>query len=440
MELLFISPRWEKFPHWPFHMPLLGPLTVAGLTPGAHAITYLDENVEPIDFTLQPDAVIISAMTVQAQRGYEIAAEFTRCGIPVIMGGLHSTLLPDEVQSKVTSVVAGEAELVWPTIVRDLEVGTLQPLYTAQGTVNFDCGIYGLPRRDLLKSVGYTKTPSGQRVFDTIQAGRGCVRNCPDCTVPLISGRRFRPRRLDDVLREIESITSRFMFFVDDSIPECRDYFMTLFRAMKGMGKNWMSVGALHVVNDQEFLQAIVDSGCKVFYIGFDRLNPAWRVQEGKKAAHDLYRLDLKKHDVQFTNDFLTDPKPYYEAITRLKEMGISLIGTFAFGYDKDDPTIFEACIEFALQSAIDLADFAILVPYPRSPLALTLERQKRILTHDWKLYNGMHVVFQPARMSPEQLAEGTEWAWQQWTKRRPIYRNMIRVFGEPNPTRSSQL
>ncbi|MFC1853899.1 B12-binding domain-containing radical SAM protein [candidate division CSSED10-310 bacterium] len=432
MDLLFISPRWEKFKHWPFHMSLLGPLTVAGLTPAPHAVTYIDENVQPIDFDLRPDAVIISAMSVQAQRGYEIAQKFKAAGIAVIMGGLHATLLPDEVASFVSCVAVGEAELIWPQILADLDRGELRPLYKTDQKADISCGNSCFPRRDLLRLTGYTKTMSGQRVIDTIQSGRGCARECPDCNIPLVSGRRFRPRKIEDVLAEIETIEAKFLFFVDDSITDCREYFLQLFTAMKGMGKSWMSVGALHLVHDPQLLQAMVDSGCRVLYIGFDRLDPSWRPRHGAQARHDLYRLDIKKYDINFKQDFLKQPDPYHEAIKRLKEAGISLIGTFAFGFDIDDEHVFEKSLDFALASQLNLADFSIVVPYPRSPLALKLENENRIITSDWSKYNGMHVVFRPLQMDPEKLMSGTEWVWQQWNKNRPIFRNMIRVFGEP--------
>lgn len=430
VNLLFISPKWEKFKHWPYHMSLLGPLTIAGLTPEIHTIHYIDENVQKINFDENPDAVIISAMTVQAQRGYEIASLFMEKNIPVVMGGLHVTLLPDEAKNKVTTVAVGEGELIWGQILNDLENNSLQPFYETTEKFDLSCDTFAFPNRSLLRSVGYTKTMKGQRVIDTIQAGRGCVKNCLNCNVPLVSGRRYRARPIDNVLAEIETIDAKFMFFVDDTIPEVRDYFLELFTAMKGMNKKWMSVGALHVVNDPQFLNAMVESGCKVQYIGFDRLDPSWRVRK-KKKEHYLYHLDIKKYDIEFEQDFLLHPAPYYQAIEILKNSGISLIGTFAFGFDHDDNSVFERNIEFALNSKLDLADFTIVVPYPRSPLAIKLERENRINTHDWKLYNGMHVVFKPKQMTEEQLLKGTEWSWKLWNENRPIFRNMIKTFGD---------
>lgn len=431
MEILFISPKWEKFKHWPFHMSLLGPLTVAGITPVGHSVAYIDENVENIDFSVRPDVVAISAMTVQARRGYEISHRFLEQGIPVIFGGLHATLLPDDVREHASAVVAGEAELLWPQVLTDFQAGDLKPLYQTAELHDMSCDTFALPRRDLLRTIGYTKTMRGQRVIDTIQAGRGCGRQCPDCNVPLISGRRFRPKAIDTILREINSIQAHFMFFVDDSIPECRDYFIPLFQAMKGMNKRWMSVGALHMAYDHELLSAVRDSGCRVLYIGFDRLNPRWRTHHGATAEHHFYRTDIKKYDIDYNQDFLTNPKPYIEAIQRLKDEGISLIGTFAFGFDHDTHDVFEKSLEFALSSNIDLADFSIVVPYPRSPLAMRFEQQGRILTHDWQRYNGMHVVYKPLSMTPDQLLDGVEMMWREWNRNRPIFRNMIRVFGE---------
>jgi len=429
LKLLIISPRWEKFRHWPFHMSLLGPLTVAGLTPEHWEVEYIDENARPGYAAASADLVAISAMTAQAAQGYEIADHFRARGVPVVIGGTHATLVPEDAAAHADAVVVGEAEGIWPRVLADFEQGRLQPRYERQGHVDFGAVGDAFPRRDLLPAVGYTRTAARTRAVDTIQAGRGCARQCEHCNVPAVLGVRYRPRALERVIEEIASTEALFLFFVDDCLPTEQEYFSQLFTRLAGSGRHFLSVGALHMVENPAYLRRLVRGGLEVLYIGFDRLDPSWRPLWARRAGAEPYHVDIKLHDIDFCRDFLQRPRLYLEAVRRLRDEGIKILATFAFGFDQDDPSIFERSLEFALAAEVELADFAVLTPYPGSPLALRLEREGRILHRDWSRYNGCHAVFRPAQMTPEQLEEGVLWAWKTFNAEKPIYRRMIETF-----------
>ncbi len=429
MEILIISPKWEKYRHWPYYMPLLGPLTVAGITPPSHNVTYVDENTTEIDFDAAPDLAVISAMTAQARRGYEIADEFRKKGIKVVMGGLHASLMPDEALQHADVVAAGEAEELWSLILDDFSASQQRPLYLQEEFADLSCGRWASARRDLINPQGYTKTPEGRRVLEPVQAGRGCTRNCEHCNVSLINGTRFRTRPLNDIVREIRRIESEYLFFVDDALPDQRKFFTELFQLMKPLNRRWISVGGLNLAEHPEYLKLIRESGCRALYIGFDRLSTHWRREDAAYAAHELYRLDLKKHDVAVRRDFIVNRKKCLDAVNRIRDEGIAVIGTFAFGFDQDDESVFEETLEFLTKADVELADFAVLTPYPKSPLAVRLQKENRILHYNWKLYNGCHAVFRPKNMSPERLEEKTEWVWNCFNEKKSIFRRMIETF-----------
>jgi len=311
----------------------------------------------------------------------------------------------------------------------DYTIGALQPRYQRATRPDLSCSAGAFARRDLLPKTGYTKIPGGNRAVDTIQAGRGCGKNCEHCNVPAVLGVRFRPRPLNDVLAEIATTTSHFLFLTDDCLPTEPVHFANLFSALRGQNRRFLSVGALHLVNDLPYLKLLVDGGLRVLYLGFDRLDPTWRPVKARAAVDEPYHVDIKMHDVDFCRDFLNRPGIYLDAIKCIRDHGISIIATFAFGFDDDSPDIFERCIEFAVKSEVELADFAALTPYPKSPLAVRLARESRILTTNWRLYNGCHAVFRPKLMSPQQLEEGTLWAWDTFNREKPYFRRMIETF-----------
>jgi len=300
LKIVFISPKWEKFPHWEYRFPQLGPLTVAGLTPQEHEIVYIDEFVQPVDLEIDADLVAISAMTAQAGRAYEIADEFRRKGKLVAIGGIHATLLPEEAREHANLVVVGEAEAVWRQVCKDLEEERLQREYRASAMPVEFCVAGQFPRRDLLQVEGYTRSFDGDRALDTLQTTRGCIYDCQHCNVPSVYGRRLRSRPIEDVMSEMEIVEAKNVFIVDNVIHENRNYFMSLMKRLEEIDKKWIGVGTLKMAEDPEFIEAMSRSGCAFLYVGFDHLyENAYQSFKGQDLPGH-YKEDMKIHDIDY--------------------------------------------------------------------------------------------------------------------------------------------
>ncbi len=438
MKVLFISPKWQKFPQWAYHLPQLGPLTVAGLTPREHEIEFMDEFVRDIDFDADADLVAVTAMTSQAQRAYEIADGFRKRGKTVVMGGIHPTLLPDEAAQHADSVVAGEAEAVWAQVLDDFRNGNLRQTYRAADMGSDFCMPDHLPRRDLLQVEGYSRSFDGDRAIDTIQSTRGCIYDCEHCNVPAVYGRRLRSRPIEDFMGELRQVEAKNVFIVDNLIYENRAYFMKLMKAMEQVDTKWIGVGSLKMAEDPEFVEAMARSGCAFLYVGFDHLYENTYQSMKKRDLPGHYRDDMKIHDIDYRQDHVRLADQYRESVRVLQNAGIGVFGTFAFGFDNDDEGIFERTVEFALSADLILADFAIVTPYPLSPLFERLKREGRLTSTDWSLYSGCNAVFEPTRMSAETLKEGWNWAWEKFYEKESVLMRLCRAF-LPKKTRTRQ-
>jgi radical SAM superfamily enzyme YgiQ (UPF0313 family) len=249
-----------------------------------------------------------------------------------------------------------------------------------------------------------------------------------------VFGIKVRTRAIESIEEELKTIDAKYLFFVDDTALLDRDYFSKVLALLVKYKKRWFSVGSLALANDPSYLKMCVDSGCLFFYMGFDRLHDSWKFQIQSKQRHDLYRLDIKKYDVpEFTPDYLTDNQ-YIDAIKIIKKAGIGIFGTFILGFDTDTEDVFEKTLQFCRKAEVDLADFAILTPYPLSPVAKDLEAQGRITCRDWSKYNGEHVVFEPKHLTKETLKKGTDWAWAEFYKDKSRFHRMASLFRRPQP------
>ena len=389
MRVRLIYPDGGDFPlRYRSRIASLGLITVASLFPPEWEVKFTDERLEPIDFEEEADLVAISAMTFQASRAYAIADAFRTRKVKVILGGPHPSVLPQEAAAHADSVVVGEAEGVFPQLLKDLRDGGLEPVYRCGEKV--ELSHLAFPRRDLLRGKGYLPV-------DLIQAARGCPVNCEFCSVPATFGRSYRVRPLPEVLYEIAELSSS-LFFVDDNLLIKKSYTEKLLQALIPLNKKWVCLGSLRIADDSDLLGLMAKSGCWLMYVDMGPWLSA-DLSERNKGLHQRERC--------------------FDHLKKIHDAGIEVIGSFAFGFDHDDPGVFERTVRFAQEAGLDEVEFLILTPYPKTRLFERLEEEGRIFERDWSKYNTMHVVFRPRSMSVDQLRDGYRQAWREFYSHR---------------------
>lgn len=360
--------------------------TLAALIPRelGTSVEILDEGIEEIDFNLAADLIGMTVITGTAPRAYELAGHFRGRGIPVVLGGPHVTLLPEEAQGHADAIVTGYAEQTWPQLLHDFARGQMKPRYHQAP----DLSLAGQPfaRRDLLPRFSYS-TPH------TFEATRACIHRCDFCVVPTAWGTRPYQKPVEEVVADIRQLGSKRLIFLDLNLIADTHYAARLFEALIPLQVRWFGLATILLAYNEELLSLAARSGCRGLLVGFESL-----------SASNL------RHSQKGFND----PGCYQEIINRFHSQEIALMGCFVFGLDHDTPAVFHQTARFVVEAKIDLPRFAILTPFPGTPLFQRLEAEGRILTEDWSLYDGQHVVFQPANMSVQGLREGTERAWKQ--------------------------
>lgn len=360
--------------------------TLAALVPEEldAEIRILDEGVEPVDVeAIDADLVGITCITANAPRVYELSRRLREREVTVVIGGVHPTLVPDEVQPHADAIVVGYAEQSWPQLLRDFATGKLARRYD-EGP-NYRFANVPEPRRDLLKKDGYI-------TLNTVQAVRGCPYKCNFCVVP-VAWPGYLQRPIPEVIREIERLEGDNFLFLDLSPVENPTYIKQLYRELAPLKKRWGGLATIRIARDREMLKLAAASGCGGLLIGFESVSPE-TIKQMRKGFNK--------------------PQDYIEAARVLHDHGIAINGCFVFGLDGDDPGIFERTVEFVNRAAIDLPRFSIATPFPGTPLYKQLDAENRLITRDWTYYGGQNVVFRPKNMTVEQLQDGARWAWRE--------------------------
>jgi len=382
MKIKLIVPRWPKNSFWDvisFKFPLLSTSLLAGLTAPEHEVSLVDESINPIDFTDKVDLVGITAMTPLAPRAYEIAGEFRRRGVPVVMGGIHATWLPEEAKVHCDSVVIGEADEIWADILEDVKRNALKPFYKQERRT--DLSRLPLPRRDLLDKKRY--------FFENlIQTSRGCPYDCEFCSVTAMYGGSYRMRPIERVEEEIYALerSKAYIFFADDNLVGDMRYARQLLTMLSHHRLRWVSQGPMSIARDPELVRLMAKAGCHGMFIGFESL------------THDNLRVMGKR---------INRIEEYEDGIRRLHENGIGVYASFVFGYDYDEPHVFDQFLDFSERNHIEGAFLPLLTPFPGTRVYLRLKEEGRILTEDWSQYDMATAVFKPRRMTVDQLQEG---------------------------------
>ena len=355
--------------------------TIAGLTPPHVTLRFYDDRMETIAFDEATDAVAIPVETYTARRAYQIASEYRRRGVPVILGGFHPSLMPDEAQRYGDAIVIGEAEGVWGEIIDDLCHSTLKPRYLSSR------GGLGTTRVDRRLFRGKRYLPIG-----LIETGRGCRFPCEFCAIQTFFERTHRPRPVGDVISELESLRGekKLFFFVDDNFAGDIEAGKTLLRELSRLNLRWITQLSINAAHDEEFISLMARAGCRGVLIGFESLD-AGNLRIMKKG------FNLMKGG-------------YAAALDNLRRYGIPVYGTFVFGYEHDDADSFDRAVDFALQEDMYIAAFNHMTPFPATPLYERLKREERLRYSAWWLdpnYRYNDLPYFPGKLSPAAVTQG---------------------------------
>ncbi|MFH2006092.1 MAG: radical SAM protein [bacterium] len=367
-------------------LPPMGLGTLASRTPYDYAVSIVDENVETLDFDTAADLVAVTSTTPQAPRAYEILGEFRRRGVPTILGGIHASVLPDEAARYADTVVIGEADDLWTGILDDFDQGALRSTYRA----GFFPSLENQPRmrRELFAKKYFVQT---------VQTSRGCPCDCNFCSVTSFNGRRYRFRPVREVIDELAHLRENRIFISDDSIVglghRCTEHAIQLFEGMRGLGKSWGSQVCITIAEHDELLRAAAAAGANTVYIGFESVDSAGLESMDK---HVNLRPAIRN---------------FKDAIKKLHDHGIGVIGGFILGSDGDTPDIFDKTIDFIGETAIDGCQFTLMTPFPGTRLFEQMQRENRLLytdfPNDWARYHCYDAVIRPRHMTVEQLQRG---------------------------------
>ena len=362
-----------------WQMEPLPAATLAGLTPKDVAIRFYDDRMEEIPYEEATDLVAISVETYTARRAYQIASRYRARGVPVVMGGFHPSLCPDEVAEHAEAVVIGEAEESWPRLLDDFRHGKLEKFYRTAGRPSLE-GM--MPDRSIFQGKRYLSV-------GLVEAGRGCHFKCDFCAVQTVFKASQTRRPVDAIMAELRAVkdTRKLIFFVDDNITSNLAQAKEFLRALIPLKLRWVSQASINAAHDEEFLDLMVRSGCHGVLIGFESLNPANLAAMNK--TFNLSRGGFEK------------------ALANLRRHRIRVYGTFVFGYDGDTPESFAPTVEFALDHGFYIAAFNHLTPFPGTPLYARLHDEGRLLYDKWWLdeaYTYNKIPFQPRGMEPEEL------------------------------------
>lgn len=425
MKILLISPERErkKEEAFLFRLGFLNLPYVAAVTPPDAEVKIVDEACQKVDFEEKVDLVGITAQTPVVPRAYQIAEEFKKRGVPVVMGGVHASMLPEEALRHVDAVVIGEAEEVWPTLIEDLKKSRLKKIYQGNGFIN--PSQLPLPRRELLHEKFYLP-------LKLLETTRGCPHHCDFCGVSKFFGFRYRNRPISEIDRELKTLfrkgpvmssflkrilssfskdlpyflKRRLLYIIDSNVAGDRRFALDLVSLLKEYDLLWYGHAPVSIAFDQKLLEGFSRSGCIALNIGFE---------------------SFSTKNLQVMRKGFNQPSRYAEAVQRIHDHGMGVMGTFIVGLDDDDSGVFQRIIDFCIDSRLDWALTFIMAPYPGTESFLRLEKEGRILCRDWEKYDSLNVVYQPLLVSVEELEKGMRRIWKEVFSLASIYKRVLK-------------
>lgn len=386
MKITLIKPKMGHRSEMPFRekavMEPLALAIIAALTPPDVEVVMYDDRVEEIPYDEPTDLVAITVITFTAKRAYEISEEYRKRGVPVVMGGYHPSLMPDEAKNYTDSVCIGDAEDLWPVVVADARSGKLKPFYRG----SFVSPIRDLmPKRDIFKGKSYLP-------ITLVQFSRGCIYKCNFCSVSSFYNKRYYHRPIEGVIKEIEAQERKVILFVDDNIVMNHTVSKELFRQLAPLKIRWFSQANISMAHDLELMDLMVKSGCVGHLVGIESIE-----RDSLKSMHKIPNL------VKFDQ--------YKSQMEIIRDHGLLIWAAFTIGHEHDTSETIQRTLEFSLKHKFTLADYNVLMPYPGTPLYEMLAEQGRLLFDGkWWIhcnYRFGDAAFRPKKISPEELSKG---------------------------------
>ncbi len=379
------SPYWRPVKYSLF--PPLGLATIAAYLRDDDEAVIVDEHVEALKLDDQPDLVLIQVYITNAYRAYRIADYYRARGSFVALGGLHVTSLPEEAAAHADAIFLGPAEQTFPRFLEDLRLGHPDKVYASTSGRTLD----RIPpiRRDLIRRSHYL-------VPNSIVVTRGCPQHCDFCYKDAFfeGGKSFYTQRVDDALSEISRLPGRHLYFLDDHLLGDRRFAAALFEGMQGMNRLFQGAATVDSILRGDLIERAAGAGLRSIFVGFETLTSGNLLRSNK-------RQNLGRD---------------YKAVTdRLHSLGIMINGSFVFGMDDDDHDVFRRTVDWAVGHGITTATFHVQTPYPGTRLYTQMEKEGRIATRDWDLYDTRNVVYKPALLTPGALKQGYDWAYEEF-------------------------
>lgn len=387
------SPFWRPIKYSLF--PPLGLATLAAFLSADDEAELIDDHVETLRTDDRPDLVVIQVYITNAYRAYALADHYRAKGCFVALGGLHVTSLPDEAAPHADAIFIGPGEQTFPQFLADFRAKRPRPRYVSSAGRSIE----GIPpvRRDLIKRERYL-------VPNSIVVTRGCPQHCDFCYKDAFfaGGRSFYAQRIDEALAEIDRLPGRHLYFLDDHLLGSGRFAEGLFEGMRGMGRLFQGAATVDSVLRGDLIERAAEAGLRSLFVGFETFSP-----ENLRASNKKQNLS----------------RDYAAVARRLSDLGIMINGSFVFGMDEDGPDVFERTVEWAVRNGITTSTFHIQTPYPGTRLHSALSAAGRITSDDWDRYDTRHVVYRPARLTPEQLKDGYDRAYRDFYGWRNIAR-----------------